>query len=186
MQTTTGAQQVTGMGAQHHPGYGRVILTLKSAHNLRDKAWIGKADPYCEIRVADASVSTHHVPGAGEHATWDESFAFNNVSPDDMMEFHVYDHNKIRKDAHMGEGSISLRQVFEAGQQDIRVPLTTRAGTKDAGEIWLALRCESGGMGKGEMMGSGMGQKVDIGYIVGFRVALKISVSVLQMDIALS
>ena len=38
-------------------------------------------------------------------------FSFNNVSADDTIEFAVYDHNRLLKDAHMGEGSISLRQV---------------------------------------------------------------------------
>lgn len=76
-------------------------------------------------------------------------FSFNNVAPEDVVEFHVsrcrrmtdipaalwllacmqlmlhynpaeqllahcvqvYDHNRLIKDAHMGEGSMSLRQV---------------------------------------------------------------------------
>jgi hypothetical protein len=38
-------------------------------------------------------------------------FSFNNVAPDDVIEFNVYDHNRLIKDAHMGEGSLSLRQV---------------------------------------------------------------------------
>ena len=25
---------------------GKVILTVKSAHNMKDKAWLGKSDPY--------------------------------------------------------------------------------------------------------------------------------------------
>lgn len=24
----------------------KIILTMKSAHNMRDKAWLGKSDPY--------------------------------------------------------------------------------------------------------------------------------------------
>ena len=136
-----------GVGGVGAGGYGRVVLTIKSAHNLRDKAWIGKADPYVEVRLADATISTHHVPNAGESATFDESFAFNNVAPDDVMEFHVYDKNKLRKDAHMGEGSITLRQVFESGTMDTRIPLATRTGTKDAGELWISMRMEEGGAG---------------------------------------
>jgi hypothetical protein len=31
-----------GVGGVAAGGYGRVVLTIKSAHNLRDKAWIGK------------------------------------------------------------------------------------------------------------------------------------------------
>ena len=67
------------------------------------------------IRLADAEIQTHHVKNAGEHCTWDESvrfcpvpcgpvrpehfllahcvcflqFSFNNVAPDDVVEFHV-------------------------------------------------------------------------------------------------
>ena len=52
---------------------GRIILTVKSAHNMLDKAWLGKSDPYCVIRLADAEIQTHHVKNAGEHCTWDES-----------------------------------------------------------------------------------------------------------------
>lgn len=150
----------TGVGGVGAGGYGRVVLTIKSAHNLRDKAWIGKADPYVEVRLADATISTHHVPNAGESATFDESFAFNNAAPDDVMEFHVYDKNKIRKDAHMGEGSITLRQVFESGSMETRVPLATRTGTKDAGEVWISLRMEEGGAGAG--MGGEKVRKCDI------------------------
>jgi hypothetical protein len=167
---TTGA--TTGVGGVAPGGYGRVVLTIKSAHNLRDKAWIGKADPYVEVKLADATISTHHVPNAGESATWDESFAFNNVAPDDVMEFHVYDKNKVRKDAHMGEGSITLRQVFESGRFETRVPLTTRTGTKDAGEIWISMRMEEGGVsGAGggtytgsEKMGYETGATTGAGY----------------------
>lgn len=27
------------------------VFYLPAAHNLRDKAWIGKADPYCESKL---------------------------------------------------------------------------------------------------------------------------------------
>lgn len=37
-------------------------------------------------------------------------------------------------------------QVFEEGSAELRVPLTTRSGTKDAGEIWISLR-KVGGWG---------------------------------------
>lgn len=50
----------------------------------------------------------------------------------------------------MGEGSLSMRQVFESNQMDTRVPLTTRTGTKEAGEIWVSMRME-GGMGGAEV-----------------------------------
>ncbi|KAL4458368.1 hypothetical protein ABPG75_013233 [Micractinium tetrahymenae] len=155
--TTTGA--TTGLGgttASMGAGtYAKIVLTVKSAHNMRDKAWMGKSDPYCVIRLADAEIQTHHVKNAGEQCTWDESFSFNNVSPDDVIEFHVYDHNRLLKDAHMGEGSLSLRQVFEESRLETRVPLTTRTGTKDAGEIWISLRKE-GGPAAGAAEGAGM------------------------------
>ncbi|KAI7840230.1 hypothetical protein COHA_006012 [Chlorella ohadii] len=128
---------------------GRVILTVKSAHALRDKAFFGKSDPYCVVKLADAEIQTHHVKNAGEACTWDESFSFNNVAPDDQIEFFVYDHNRLMKDAHMGEGIITLRQLFEEGQLDTRVPLTTRSGTKDAGEVWVSLRLEGGARSAG-------------------------------------
>jgi C2 domain len=155
-----------GVGGVPAGGFGRVILTIKSAHALRDKAWIGKADPYVEVKLADATISTHHVPNAGESATFDESFAFNNVAPDDVMEFHVYDKNKLRKDAHMGEGSITLRQVFESGRMETRVPLTTRTGTKDAGEVWISMRMEEGAGATGTT-GAGYGTSEKMGYETG-------------------
>lgn len=141
----TGAGTMTGAGMTGGQ-YGKVIVTLKSAHNLNDKAWIGKSDPYCVVKVADAEISTHHVKNAGDHCDWSESFAFNNVSPSDFIEFHVYDKNRLMKDAHMGEGTLSLRQVFEDGSLDTRVPLATRSGTKDAGEIWISMRKEDSDM----------------------------------------
>ncbi|PSC68395.1 Calcium release-activated calcium channel [Micractinium conductrix] len=162
---TAAASPAVGAGT-----YARLTLTVKSAHNMKDKAWLGKSDPYCVIRLADAEIQTHHVKNAGEQCTWDESFAFNNVSPDDVIEFHVYDHNRILKDAHMGEGSLSLRQVFEEGRFEARVPLTTRTGTKDAGELWVSLRKEGGaemGAGAGAMGGTTTGagyQRTGEGY----------------------
>lgn len=161
---TSGA--TTGVGGVAAGGYGRVVLTIKSAHNLRDKAWIGKADPYVEVQIADATISTHHVPNAGESATFDESFAFNNVAPDDVMQFHVYDKNKLRKDAHMGEGTITLREVFESGRMETRVPLATRTGTKDAGEIWISMRMEEGAGTTGMGAGTGYGTE-KMGYETG-------------------
>jgi len=59
------------------------------------------------------------------------------------------------KDAHMGEGSIPLREVFESGSLDTRVPLSVRGGTKDAGEIWVSMRKEEMGAGA-ERAGGGM------------------------------
>jgi hypothetical protein len=61
------------------------------------------------------------------------------------------------KDAHMGEGSIPLREVFESGSLDTRVPLSVRGGTKDAGEIWVSMRKED--MGGGERAGAGVTEK---------------------------
>ena len=73
----------TSAGAKSHglpttsvrrpPTAGKVILTVKSAHNMLDKAWLGKSDPYCVIRLADAEIQTHHVKNAGEQCVWDES-----------------------------------------------------------------------------------------------------------------
>jgi hypothetical protein len=37
-----------------------------------------------------------------------------------------------------------LPQVFMEGRLETRVPLTSRTGTKDAGEIWVSLRSEEG------------------------------------------
>ncbi|GAB4822130.1 hypothetical protein N2152v2_009176 [Parachlorella kessleri] len=135
--STAGTAGTAGM-------YGKVVVTVKSAHSLLDKTWIGKADPYCEIKVADAEIQTNFVKNAGDHAVWDESFAFNNVAPDDVIEFNVYDHNRLRKDSLMGTGSLSMRQVFMEGKLETRVPLTSRTGTKEAGEIWVSLRSEDG------------------------------------------
>lgn len=63
------------------------------------------------------------------------------------MYFYVYDKN-LMKDALIGEGSLSLRAAFEDQTLDTRVPLTNRAGTKDAGEIWVTLRMEGGAGGR--------------------------------------
>jgi hypothetical protein len=140
-----GLNTTSGTGSVGAGTYGRVILTIKSAHNMNDKAFIGKSDPYCVVKVSDAEIQTAHVKNAGEHCVWDESFAFNNVAPTDVIEFKVYDHNRLIKDAFMGEGSISLRQVFEEGRLETRVPLASRTGVKDAGEVWISLRKEEGG-----------------------------------------
>jgi hypothetical protein len=160
--TTTGLDTASGFGGAGAVGgqYGRVIMTIKSAHNMNDKAFIGKSDPYCIVRCSDAEIQTAHVKNAGEHCTWDESFAFNNVAPTDIITFKVYDHNRLIKDAFMGEGSLSLRQVFEEGRLETRVPLADRAGVKDAGEIWITLRLEGGPAGTGADatgVGSGIG-----------------------------
>jgi hypothetical protein len=40
--------------------------------------------------------------------------------------------------------------VFEEGQVETRVPLTTRTGTKDAGELWVSVRKEGGGVSGAE------------------------------------
>jgi leucyl-tRNA synthetase len=61
-----------------------------------------------------------------------------------MPQFHVYDKNRLMKDAHMGEGTLSLREVFDQGRIDTRVPLNTRSGTHGAGEIWIAARKDEG------------------------------------------
>lgn len=166
MATTTG---LGGTAASMGAGtYGKIILTVKSAHNMLDKAWLGKSDPYCVVKLADAEIQTHHVKNAGEQCTWDETFAFSNVSPDDVIEFHVYDHNRLMKDAHMGDGSLSMRQVFEEGRLESRVPLTTRTGTKDAGEIWISLKKEGGAADTtGAGMGTGMGTTTSAGYGTG-------------------
>ena len=49
-------------------------------------------------------------------------------------------------------------QLFEEGRLETRVPLTTRTGTKDAGEIWISMRKEGGEAPTGTTgMASGMG-----------------------------
>jgi len=150
--------RATGAGGVGAGGYGRVILTIKSAHNLRDRSSYKirlTFDPYVEVSIAGATISTHHISDAGESVTFEESFAFNNVAPDDVMSFHVYDKKNLGRDTLMGEGSITLREVFESGSMETRVPLTTRflqqaflaagtSGTKDSGEIWISMKLENG------------------------------------------
>eukprot|EP00887_Chlorella_sp_A99_P006272 scaffold3.g6272.t1 len=149
--STTG----TGVGSIGAGTYGRVVLTIKSAHNLNDKVAPTRCASLCTlpprapsrslVRCGDAEIQTAHVKNAGEQCVWDESFRFNNVAPDDLIYFKVYDHNRLMKDQFMGEGTLSLRQVFEEGRLETRVPLASRTGIKDAGEVWVALRMEEGG-----------------------------------------
>lgn len=47
-------------------------FVLCAAHELRDKTWIGKADPYCVVKVADAEIQTQYVKNAGDHVVWEE------------------------------------------------------------------------------------------------------------------
>jgi hypothetical protein len=64
------------------------------------------------------------------------SFAFNNVAADDVVEFNVYDHNRLMKDSLMGTGSLSMRQVRGGGGQ---------------GWVAAARRLGWGGAGRGGM-----------------------------------
>ncbi|KAL6779745.1 hypothetical protein ACKKBG_A13560 [Auxenochlorella protothecoides x Auxenochlorella symbiontica] len=122
--------------------YAKLIVNIKSAHNLTDPTWLGKADPYAILKVAGAEIQTHHIKNAGENATWDETFAFNNVAIEDILELSVYDYNKVRKDGIMGTGSLALREAFEEGRIDTRIPLSNKTGSKDAGEVWINIRTE--------------------------------------------
>lgn len=70
------------------------------------------------------------------------SFAFNNVAIEDILELSVYDYNKVRKDGIMGTGSLALREAFEEGRIDTRIPLSNKTGSKDAGEVWINIRTE--------------------------------------------
>jgi hypothetical protein len=66
----------------------------------------------------------------------------------------------------MGSGSLTLHKLFEQGQMESRVPLTTRSGTQDAGELWVGMRCEGGAAGYGETGEKVRGAAQGLGLLV--------------------
>lgn len=53
--------------------------------------------------------------------------------------------------------------MFVEGRLETRVPLTSRTGTKEAGEVWVSLRCEGGPSAAGGMGAGAAGAGVEVG-----------------------
>ncbi|KDD73206.1 hypothetical protein H632_c2428p0 [Helicosporidium sp. ATCC 50920] len=134
------------MSKDRPDGLSRLVVTVKNATDLSDVTLIGTADPYVVLRLADAEIQTKHNKNSGEQGEWNESFAFNNVSEDDELHVrnaacggrNVYDYNIIKRDAFMGRGTMSLKEVMMGKVTDACVQLHDIKGKGELGQVYLS------------------------------------------------
>ncbi|KAK9824228.1 hypothetical protein WJX72_008744 [[Myrmecia] bisecta] len=92
-----------------------------------DKELIGHQDPYCIFELGSSKVTTKALKGAGKEAHWTEQYALENVqqsSATQPMHVAVYNHNTLRPDSLIGQGT--LKDITSAEGSVARISLSDK------------------------------------------------------------
>lgn len=91
---------------------GRLTVRLIAGRNLLAADPNGKSDPYVimKLRSGGPQVRSKTVPKT-LNPVWSETFFFDVVSVDEILDVFVYDEDRLTKDDPLGRLSVSLRNV---------------------------------------------------------------------------
>ena len=113
---------------------GTFIIKAKSAKLIRDTESFGKMDPYCVIKIGNTTLKTTVKDDAGKTPVWEETFKFK-AQVGDIVNFEVWDKEKIKKDDIIGSGSFSITQLHVNNKNEFEQDIYYEK--KKAGVVFL-------------------------------------------------
>ncbi|GIL68419.1 hypothetical protein Vafri_21698 [Volvox africanus] len=100
---------------------GVLSVTVEFAKDIKNRAWIGRQDPYCIVRVGNHTFCTRTAVDGGRNPVWDETFEFN-VGNENDLEIEIKD-DEVGDDEPLGSASCTLTQVRLAGSDRLELPV---------------------------------------------------------------
>ncbi|GIL89071.1 hypothetical protein Vretimale_16202 [Volvox reticuliferus] len=140
---------------------GVLSVTVEFAKDIKNRAWIGRQDPYCILRVGNQTFRTRTAVDGGRNPVWDETFEFN-VENENDLEIDIMD-DEVGRDEPLGSTSCTLAQVRLAGTDRMELPVISRHHEHQHGIVGVSLRWTPTGPSRG-MAGYGY---IEPGTVVG-------------------
>ena len=73
------------------PGWLAADVKIVAAGGLKNRDWMGKSDPYCELLVNGVTKGHTSVTWNSLNPQWDSVIAIEGLRPGDELEFKVWD-----------------------------------------------------------------------------------------------
>ncbi|RHY08346.1 hypothetical protein DYB37_003780 [Aphanomyces astaci] len=113
-------------------------VRVKGATNLRSVQFIGKQDPYCEVRLGGRVFRTRTHDNGGKNPRWEDTFVFNVMDPQvEQLLIVIKDHNWV-SDEFIGTCNVPLNAFLHGQMVDQWYPVNH--GRKQKGTINLAIQ----------------------------------------------
>ncbi|XVE55836.1 hypothetical protein DITRI_Ditri03aG0189400 [Diplodiscus trichospermus] len=113
-------------------------VTVVGCHNLEDKEWISRQDPYVCLEYGSAKYRTKTCTDGGKNPTFQEKFIFTLIEGLREINVMVWNSNTLVADDLIGSGRIQLHKALSQGYDDCTWPLQSKTG-RHSGEVRLIL-----------------------------------------------
>lgn len=115
---------------------GTFVIKARSAKLTHDTELMGKMDPYVVIKIGEVTQKTKVHDDGGKTPKWEETFKFP-AKIGDIVNFEVWDKEKIAKDDFVGGGSFSISQLHVSNKNEFDHEIFYEK--KKAGEVLFEL-----------------------------------------------
>ena len=111
---------------------GTFVIKARSAKLTHDTELMGKMDPYVVIKIGEVTQKTKVHEDGGKTPKWEETFKFPSKIGD-IVNFEIWDKEKIKKDDFVGSGSFSISQLHVSNKNEFDQDIFYEK--KKAGEV---------------------------------------------------
>jgi len=134
------AKTIAKLAAEDVPGNLSVDVKILAAKGLKNRDWMGKSDPYCELFVGGVSRGQTEVRWNNLSPQWDKgSITIRGLRPGDELEFKVWDDDRLLPGMSQERNRESLGSC--------KLPLPAAGEKKDE---WLQVEGAAEEVGDGE------------------------------------
>ena len=134
---------------------GTLIVRPLSAKLTYNTEWFARMDPYAVCTIGGTINKTATSWNTGKNPSWQDTLNFR-VNGDPLMHVALYDKDNVTRDDYIGEGVVSLLQIYNTRNSNQWINLKRRNG-KPAGQIMISFEFyPEGGMSNANQMGYGM------------------------------
>ncbi|KAK6938646.1 C2 domain, partial [Dillenia turbinata] len=113
-------------------------VTVVGCHNLKDKEWTSRQDPYVCVDYGAAKFQTRTCTDGGKNPTFQEKFVFSLIEGLGELNVLVWNSHTLQADDLIGCGKIQLHKVLSRGYDDNAWPIHDRSG-RHSGDVRLIL-----------------------------------------------
>ena len=149
---------------------GTLIVRPLSAKLTYNTEWFARMDPYAVCTIGGTINKTATSWNTGKNPSWQDTLNFR-VNGDPLMHVAVYDKDNVTRDDYIGEGVVSLLQIYNTRNSNQWINLKRRNG-KPAGQIMISFEFyPEGGMANANQMGYGMAPQIGMNPPIGYGMA---------------
>lgn len=118
--------------------YGVLIIKVVSATLTHDTETFGKMDPYCVLKLGKNTQKTKVHEDGAKNPKWGETFRLQGQIGD-IVDFEVWDHEKVVNHDLVGSGSFSISQIFIGKKVEMDYEIKYDKNKKSAGKVFFEL-----------------------------------------------